>query len=180
MIPTEKRFVLLDTEEKTARLLGVYHDLCGGLDWSPDAEYLKVSGAEFDYLKVSTGKTFSLKKEGIAQNDSVYYQALTWTSSGDSLLAEGTRHEDNRDKIYLYSAVNETWSSSIREFADTANVVGFMPHQNREEGDFLIMNWAHNSYADELWRFRRPENTYEQLTNNRMPKVDATSYHYGH
>lgn len=174
MIPTERRIVLLDMEEKTGRMLTKYIDpSCHRLFWSPDGKHIGViGGEEIDYIRVATGEEYKLQGDHVLWGDSLHYVPLDWGPNGDSLLVRGYSRKIDSLAVYRYNVEDNKWSSSLGKYADVDRVVQYAPWTTGAPNrDFIVLRSSPDSYHDDLWRYLRLDGKFERLTDDQNPKT---------
>jgi hypothetical protein len=180
----ERRIVLLDTQNQTGRTLARYEDLCGELSWSPEGKYIDVGLEEFDLLKVDTGETISFAREYVVEGDSLQHHAsIGWGWKEGSILVRVFSFEVDKYSVHKYNVGKKEWSGSMGVFSFPSKVVSNAPVRppgiDESFLDFIILRDSLDTSYSDLWRYRRPEGTYERLTADRMPKQDVVPYHGG-
>lgn len=117
--PRERRLVLFDMEEETARLLTPYanQSASGSLRWSCDGRYLaieSISGSSaFNVVNVQTGETLDVRPPPGIYPEAETHGAQGWTTEG-RLVVVSRSNEQRRARIYLVDISTNEWTEFMR------------------------------------------------------------------
>jgi dipeptidyl aminopeptidase/acylaminoacyl peptidase len=175
------RIVLIDTVEKTARLLTEYHELCGRLLWSPSGEYLVMSTFDretVEYVEMDTGRRHSIEKNDAVDDEKIYYP-IDWNSTGNTLLVGTKIPLTETSELYEYDVDGKSWSEGLGRFSYPDRVVGYAPAglSGPDSTGFIVLRDDEDTFYTDLWLYRRSDSTERRLTHDRMPKLGVSSFH---